>query len=81
MQSKQQLIGQVKNFGRCQCPEELRAPLDSLVADIANIGQREGGMLSAGLFLKEFVADGLPWAHLDIAGSGLQFPICTRLHP
>jgi leucyl aminopeptidase len=49
-------------------PEELRATLDSLVADIANIGQREGGMLSAGLFLKEFVADGLPWAHLDIAG-------------
>ena len=49
-------------------PDELRAPMDSLVADIANIGQREGGMLSAAIFLKEFVKDGLPWAHLDIAG-------------
>jgi leucyl aminopeptidase len=49
-------------------PEELRAPMESMVADIANIGQREGGMLSAAIFLKEFVKDGLPWAHLDIAG-------------
>ena len=37
-------------------------------ADIANMGDRLGGMLVAGLFLKEFVGDGLPWAHLDIAG-------------
>jgi leucyl aminopeptidase len=57
-----------EEFWPMPMPEELRATLDSLVADIANIGQREGGMLSAGLFLKEFVADGLPWAHLDIAG-------------
>lgn len=57
-----------EEFWPMPMPEELRAPLDSLVADIANIGQREGGMLSAGWFLKEFVEDGLPWAHLDIAG-------------
>lgn len=57
-----------EEFWPMPLPEELRAPLDSIVADIANIGQREGGMLSAGWFLKEFVADGLPWAHLDIAG-------------
>lgn len=49
-------------------PEELRPELESLVADIANIGSREGGMLSAGWFLKDFIAEGLPWAHLDIAG-------------
>jgi leucyl aminopeptidase len=49
-------------------PEELRKSLDSEVADIANIGDRNGGMLVAGIFLKEFVPDGLPWAHLDIAG-------------
>jgi leucyl aminopeptidase len=52
-------------------PEELRAGLDSQVADIANIplvGRREGGMLSASVFLREFVADGQRWAHLDIAG-------------
>jgi leucyl aminopeptidase len=49
-------------------PPELRKSLDSDVADIANIGERNGGMLTAGLFLKEFVPDGIKWAHLDIAG-------------
>ena len=49
-------------------PEELRASLDSPVADIANIGDRMGGMLVAGLFLKEFIEADLPWLHLDIAG-------------
>jgi leucyl aminopeptidase len=49
-------------------PEELREKLDSPVADIANVGERWGGALSAGIFLKEFVADGIKWAHLDIAG-------------
>ena len=50
-------------------PEELRKGLDSTVADIANVaGERFGGMLVAGLFLKEFVPDGARWAHVDIAG-------------
>ena len=50
-------------------PEELRKGLDSAVADIANVAaERNGGMLVAGLFLKEFVPDGVRWAHLDIAG-------------
>ncbi|MDN3353251.1 leucyl aminopeptidase [Actinomadura sp. DC4] len=50
-------------------PEELRKGLDSAVADIANIsGERWGGMLTAGVFLKEFVPEGVRWAHLDIAG-------------
>jgi leucyl aminopeptidase len=50
-------------------PEDLRKGLDSSVADIANVsGDRAGGMLTAGLFLREFVPDGVRWAHLDIAG-------------
>ncbi|PHV66015.1 leucyl aminopeptidase [Williamsia muralis] len=50
-------------------PEELRSDLDSRVADLANItNHRWGGMLSAGVFLREFVADGVEWAHIDIAG-------------
>jgi leucyl aminopeptidase len=49
-------------------PDELRKSLDSEVADIANTGDRYGGMLVAGIFLKEFVPDGIRWAHLDIAG-------------
>jgi leucyl aminopeptidase len=58
-------------------PAELRARLDTDVADIANakIGSAAGGMLLAGVFLKEFVGSGKPgakvqpWAHLDIAGT------------
>jgi leucyl aminopeptidase len=50
-------------------PEELRKGLDSTVADLANVpGAREGGMLAAGIFLREFVPEGVAWAHLDIAG-------------
>ncbi|HVE96288.1 MAG TPA: leucyl aminopeptidase [Pseudonocardiaceae bacterium] len=50
-------------------PDHLRPDLDSKLADIANVtGHRWGGMLAAGIFLSEFVADGTPWAHLDIAG-------------
>ena len=50
-------------------PEELRDGLDSEVADLTNVTpHRWGGMLSAGLFLREFVAEGVQWAHVDIAG-------------
>jgi leucyl aminopeptidase len=50
-------------------PEDLRKGLESSVADIANVAaDRSGGMLVAGLFLREFVPDGVRWAHLDIAG-------------
>jgi leucyl aminopeptidase len=50
-------------------PDELRAGLDSPVADIVNVpAERYGGMLVGGRFLAEFVPDGLPWVHLDIAG-------------
>ncbi len=50
-------------------PADYRSSLDSTVADIKNIaGGRYGGTLTAGLFLKEFVDDEIPWVHLDIAG-------------
>jgi leucyl aminopeptidase len=50
-------------------PDHLRSELDSKLADIANVAShRWGGMLIAGVFLSEFIADGTPWAHLDIAG-------------
>ncbi len=49
-------------------PAELRKGLDSEIADMVNTGPREGGMLTAGLFLQEFVTEGVRWAHLDIAG-------------
>ena len=46
----------------------LRASMNSPVADIKNMGSRYGSMMIAGLFLQEFVGEGIPWAHLDIAG-------------
>ncbi|MFF2331351.1 MULTISPECIES: leucyl aminopeptidase [unclassified Streptomyces] len=49
-------------------PADLLKGMDSATADIANMGERMGGGLVAGLFLKEFVGEGIPWAHLDIAG-------------
>jgi leucyl aminopeptidase len=51
-------------------PEDYRKTLDSDVADLRNIGKNRGaGSIVAGLFLKEFVGVGIPWAHLDIAGT------------
>ncbi|NJQ07860.1 leucyl aminopeptidase [Streptomyces lonarensis] len=49
-------------------PDELVDSLKSSVADLANVGDRMGGGLAAGLFLREFVSEGTAWAHLDIAG-------------
>jgi leucyl aminopeptidase len=49
--------------------EDLRAGLDSAVADITNLPpDRWGSMIVGGHFLADFVPDGLPWVHLDIAG-------------
>jgi len=44
-----------------------RKMLDSVVADMRNIGGRDAGTITAAIFLSEFVGE-VPWAHLDIAG-------------
>ncbi|MGH8959864.1 MAG: leucyl aminopeptidase [Jatrophihabitantaceae bacterium] len=50
-------------------PESLRHGLESTVADLQNLpGDRWAGMLVGGTFLADFMPDGLPWVHLDIAG-------------
>jgi leucyl aminopeptidase len=48
--------------------DEYRKMLKSPIADMKNTGERWGGALTAGLFLREFVKPGIPWAHMDIAG-------------
>ena len=48
-------------------PERLKEQLKSEVADMKNTGERYGGAMTAGLFLKEFVGD-VPWVHVDLAG-------------
>jgi leucyl aminopeptidase len=45
-----------------------RSQLNSDVADMSNMGGPNAGSITAALFLEEFVA-GLPWAHIDIAGT------------
>lgn len=49
-------------------PDDLRQSLESSTADIANIGERLGGMLTGGVFLNEFVPPTQPWVHIDMAG-------------
>ena len=48
--------------------DEYRDQLKSEIADFTNTGGRPAGSITAALFLKEFTG-GLPWAHLDIAGT------------
>jgi leucyl aminopeptidase len=52
---------------RLPLPPRLTDQLKSEIADMKNTGERWGGALTAGLFLKEFVGD-TPWVHIDIAG-------------
>ena len=49
-------------------PADYTKQFDSDVADMKNIGGAHGGAITAGLILQQFVADGMAWAHLDIAG-------------
>ncbi|MCD1622090.1 leucyl aminopeptidase [Citromicrobium bathyomarinum] len=42
--------------------------IDSPIADMKNVGPREAGSITAAQFLQRFIKDGMPWAHLDIAG-------------
>jgi leucyl aminopeptidase len=52
-------------------PDDVRKGMDSDVADISQVNasmDRAGHMLQGGVFLREFVAEGVDWAHIDIAG-------------
>ena len=50
-------------------PDEIRPKLESKVADLRSVsGDRWGGASVAAAFLREFVPENTPWAHLDIAG-------------
>ena len=74
MGNDERLVAKLIDAGRAageplwQLPlvREYREDLKSPIADLKNVGG-EAGTITAGLFLEEFV-DGVPWAHLDIAG-------------
>lgn len=72
----QQLIDEViaagkevgEKFWQLPLDKEYSKQIKSDIADIKNVGGRKAGTITAAAFLKEF-ADGLSWAHLDIAGT------------
>jgi leucyl aminopeptidase len=72
----QELINEVIESGREVGEKFWQLPLDkeyskqikSDIADIKNVGGRKAGTITAAAFIKEF-ADGISWAHLDIAGT------------
>jgi leucyl aminopeptidase len=41
--------------------------IDSAIADMKNVGPREGGSITASHFIQRFVENGTPWAHIDMA--------------
>ena len=47
--------------------DEYRENLKSEWADMKNTGGRSAGTINGGVFLKEFVPEGVAWAHLDVA--------------
>jgi leucyl aminopeptidase len=51
---------------------EYSKQLESDVADVKNVGGKEGGAITAAAYLEKFV-DKTPWAHLDIAGTAWDF--------
>lgn len=57
-----------EDFWRLPLPHEYQKDLKSDVADLKNMGKREGGAIYAALFLQNFVPKNTPWIHLDIAG-------------
>jgi leucyl aminopeptidase len=48
--------------------------IDSKFADVKNTGGRHGGAITAAQFLQRFVEKGVPWAHLDVAGTAMGSP-------
>lgn len=58
-----------ESYWKFPLPVEYKQLLKSDVADVNNIGGPAAGQITAGLFLQEFVPQGVAWAHLDIAGT------------
>ncbi len=76
MSDNDSLAEQLKKYGKITGDKVWRLPIDEeyqtqikgTYSDLKNIGGREGGAITAGMFLKNFTAK-IPWAHLDIAGT------------
>ena len=58
---------------RMPLPAHYDKNIDSMIADMKNTGGRAGGSITAAMFIQRFV-NGVPWAHLDIAGTAWKKP-------
>ena len=65
---------------RMPLPPAYEKNIDSMIADMKNVGPRPGGSITAALFIQRFV-NGLPWAHLDIASTAWKKPSSVATHP
>ncbi len=80
--NEDRLATQISEAGHDTGEQAWRLPLskkynkmiDSKLADIKNIGGRDAGSITAAQFLLRFVHAGVPWAHLDIAGTAMGSP-------
>ena len=76
MSDNDSLAEQIKSYGKITGDKVWRLPIDEeyqtqikgIYSDLNNIGGRDGGTITAGMFLKNFTSK-IPWAHLDIAGT------------
>jgi leucyl aminopeptidase len=62
-----------ENLWRLPLPASYEKQIDSMIADVKNVGGRPAGSITAALFIQRFV-NNLPWAHLDIAATAWKKP-------
>jgi len=74
--NNEELAGQLMKVGEESGDKLWRMPMaepfdrliDSPIADVKNVGPREGGSITAAHFIQRFVDEGVRWAHIDMAG-------------
>ena len=74
--NNEDLAGQLTKAGTESGDKLWRMPLaepfdrliDSPIADMKNVGPREGGSITAAQFIQRFIENGVKWAHVDMAG-------------
>jgi len=74
--NSEELAGKLQEAGAESGDKVWRMPMadsfdrliDSPIADMKNVGPREGGSITAAQFIQRFVENGVNWAHIDMAG-------------
>ena len=74
--NNEELASELQQAGEISGDKVWRMPLaeafdrliDSPIADMKNVGPREGGSITAAQFIQRFIDDGVKWAHVDMAG-------------